>query len=393
MGVRSLRIADLPEVAELHRRVTDSGPKTPQIEEAYHRWFSEALFRDPMAAAHDAVGPLVHEDARGAIDGFLAVSPRRMRIAGTTYVAALSSQLIVDPAARSRLVGFALLRRFLSGPQDLSIADEANEPSARLWRSLGGVSSALYGTAWFRPLRPWSLMAEVVARRRPALRPARTVTSVALRALDAMTIRIPGPQRPAADAELRAESLTAESYLEHAPRFTARSDLVPDHDLDSVRWALSRAKGPGRGAPLEASLLRGKDGEPIGLFVATLPAGGIAEVVHAAATERARRSVIRYMIHRAFEAGALSIGGRVHPPLMRAISQSFGILHARGSHMLLHARRPELLASFDRGVATFSRLEGEWCIRFVPPRASRRRRPAEVARPPSSHPVVLRASP
>jgi GNAT superfamily N-acetyltransferase len=393
MGVRPLRIADLADVAELHRRVTGSGPKTPRIEAAYHRWFSEALFRDPMATAHDAVRPLVHEDERGVIDGFLAVSARRMRIGSKTYLAALSSQFVVDPAARSRLVGFELLRRFLTGPQDLSIADEANEPSARLWRSLGGVSSDLYGTAWFRPLRPCSLMAEIVARRRPALRPARTIASPALRALDAMTIRLPGPQRPAADSELRVEPLTAESYVEHAPRFIARNDLVPDHDIDSVRWALSRAKGPGRGAPLESSLIRGQDGEPLGLYVATLPAGGIAEVVHAAAIERARRPVIRHLIHRAFEAGALSIGGRVHPPLMRAISQSFGILHARGSHMLLHARRPELLAAFDRGVATFSRLEGEWCIRFVPPaRESRRHKAAEVTPTPSSHPA-LAASP
>ncbi len=35
-----------------------------------------------------------------------------------------------------------LLRHFLSGPQDLSFADESNEKSRRIWESLGGATAA-----------------------------------------------------------------------------------------------------------------------------------------------------------------------------------------------------------------------------------------------------------
>jgi GNAT superfamily N-acetyltransferase len=381
MGVRALRPEDVPEVADLHRRVTNAAPRTPEVEGAYRRWFSEAFFADPVSAATEGVDPLVHVDDRGIITGFLGVSARRLRMGGRTFVAALSSQFVVDPEARSQLVAFQILRTLLSGPQDLSIADEANEKSARMWRALGGVSSHLYGSAWIRPLRPLSFVAAVSAHRAPSAALAQRVTSPLLRVLDEALIRLPGPQRPVAPAGLSGEPLTAEALLEVAPRFVERDALVPDHDLASLRWTLSRAPGPGRGAPLECMLVHGENGEPAGMYVTTLPRGGQAQVLHLAASPRAQQPVLHYLVHRALEAGALSLSGRVHPPLMRAVSRVFGFFHTRGPHVLLHARRPELIAAFDRGLATFSRLEGEWCIRFVPPAPNPRHQAAVAVRP------------
>ncbi len=376
MGVRGLRESDLPEVANLHHRVTGESPWTPGLDAAYERWFSEVFFRDPRSATTEGVEPLVHTDERGVIDGFLGVSARRMRMGSRSYLAALSSQFVVAPEARSKLVAFQLLRSLLTGPQDLSIADGANEHSARLWRALGGVSSHLYGTHWIRALRPMSLGAAIGARRRRAVALARPLASPVTRALDEVLLRVPGPHRPAAPAGIRAEPLTPEAFIEHAPRFCERDALVPDHDVASLRWALSRATDLGRGAPLECSLVRAADGEPLGLYVATLPAGELATALHVAASERGQEPVVRYLVHRAFRRGSVSIGGRVHPPLMRALSTAFALFHARSTHMLIQARRPELIEAFDRGVATFSHLDGEWCIRFLPsddvdPRAER----------------------
>ena len=368
MTVRLLRESDIAEVADLHHRVTGGAARPPELTAAYARWLHEAFFLDPTSAAIEAVGSLVHRDDCGAIDGFLGVSARRMRMGTQTFLAAVSSQFVVDPAARSKLVAFALMRRFLSGPQDLSVADEANEPSSKLWRAFGGVSSHLYGTYWIRPLRPVSCAAAFGAKRTRALALARAITAPVARTIDELILRVPGPQRPTPPAGIRAEPLTEEGFIDLAPRFAGREALLPDHDVASLRWSLSRAPAAGRGASLERSLLRDRDGEPVGFYVATLGAGHQAQVLHLAASERAHEPVIRYLVHRAYRSGALSIGGRVQPPLMRALAGSFAFFHKAGPHVLLHARRPELLAAFDRGVAIFSRLEGEWCMRFVDPR-------------------------
>ncbi len=371
MGVRFLRASDIAEAADLHHRVTGETPKTPEMEAAYARWFSEAFFLDPMFEAAEGVGPLVHVNERGVIDGFLGVSARRMRAGKQTYLAALSSQFVVAPEARSKLVALKLLRSFLCGPQDLSIADGANESSAALWRALGGVSSHLYGTHWLRPLRPFSFAAAVGAQRGPAFARARSLTRPVTRALDEVAIRIPGPQRPVAPAGIDAEPLSIEAFVELSPRFAERGALMPDHDVASLRWVLSRTSAMGGGAPLECSLLRVRGGEPVGLYVAILPAGDLARVLHLAASQNAHDPVVRFLVHRAFQRGALSLGGRIQPPLMGAVSRALGFFHKRSSQVLLYARRPELLAAFDRGVAIFSQLEGEWCLRFIYPETRR----------------------
>jgi hypothetical protein len=35
-----------------------------------------------------------------------------------------------------------------------------------------------------------------------------------------------------------------------------------------------------------------------------------------------------------------------------------------GPWVLVHARDPEFVRAFEHGDAFFSRLEGEWCLRF-----------------------------
>jgi len=69
---------------------------------------------------------LVAESDDGRIVGFMGVVPRLMSFAGREITVAVGTQLTVYVDARSRLLGLRLLKRFLKGSQDLSIADYAN---------------------------------------------------------------------------------------------------------------------------------------------------------------------------------------------------------------------------------------------------------------------------
>ena len=63
---------------------------------------------------------------------------------------------MVDPACKDGAAALGLLEKFLSGPQDISIADEANDTARMVWQGLGGQTAYLYSMRWTRPLRPFA---------------------------------------------------------------------------------------------------------------------------------------------------------------------------------------------------------------------------------------------
>jgi len=139
--VRPFVEADIPQVAELHRRVFQTGEApSAELERRYRAYFRGIFLDNPWY--DEEVSPLVYEDADGSIAGFLGVMPRRMSIRGRPIQAAVSSQFIVEPGRRSTMAAVHLMKTFMSGPQDVSIADEANGLSRKLWESLGGTTAS-----------------------------------------------------------------------------------------------------------------------------------------------------------------------------------------------------------------------------------------------------------
>src|SRR5580704_1932886 len=126
--VRPFLERDIPQVTDLHRRVfrTASTPSA-QLERAYKPYLSG--FASDNSRAHPALHSLVYEEGNGTIVGFLSVRRPPMWIRERLMLGAVSSQFIVDEDRRSTLAGLQLLKAFLSGPQELSVVDEANETS------------------------------------------------------------------------------------------------------------------------------------------------------------------------------------------------------------------------------------------------------------------------
>src|SRR5262245_29394336 len=137
MPVRPFREEDGSQVAELHRKVFQTAPAwSMPLESAYCNYFETIFLNNPWA--DPALPSLVFDEADGTITGFLGVRPQPMFFREQAVLAAVGSQLMVDPARRSTLAGVQLLQTFLSGPQDFSLADEANEHPRKIWTALGG---------------------------------------------------------------------------------------------------------------------------------------------------------------------------------------------------------------------------------------------------------------
>src|SRR5687768_15328812 len=150
-GIRGFCEEDIPQVADLHRRVmTVDAPASHGWVQEYRNYFREVFLND---AALDAGLPSLVYQREGRIAGFLGVMPRRMQLHGKPLLAAVCSQFVVDPAERGQ-VGLQMLKRCFAGKQDLSMTDEAADCTRKVWEWCGGVTALPYSLHWIRPLRP-----------------------------------------------------------------------------------------------------------------------------------------------------------------------------------------------------------------------------------------------
>src|SRR5881296_1240974 len=117
--VRPFTEDDIPKVAELHRKVfRTAAESSPRLRAAYVVYFRKIFLDNPWY--EEDLPSLVYQNTDGTIGGFLGVVPRTFSNGGKPIRVALSSQFIVDPRHRAGLVAVQLIKKFLSGPQDLS---------------------------------------------------------------------------------------------------------------------------------------------------------------------------------------------------------------------------------------------------------------------------------
>src|SRR5258708_29545792 len=152
---------EISAAAALFGRVYPKQRWTSQA--ACEAYFREILFNNPWRDL-DLPSWVAEEDGRMA--GFAGVMPRRMLFRGRRIRVAVGCQFMVDPNRRNGLTALQLARAALSGPQDLFIADGANELSRQMWTGLGGTAPVLYNLHWAPPPRPGRFSLSTLERRR-----------------------------------------------------------------------------------------------------------------------------------------------------------------------------------------------------------------------------------
>ena len=147
--IRPLLPDDLDAVTALYEAVARSGSRNPAP--GIREQFERTVLANPQA--DEEMPSLVYDDPAAGIVGFLGSHPRRLTFGERTLRMACSGQLVADPAA-SPGVGALLLRKYMSGPQDLTITDGATETVHGMWTSLGGKASSLASMGWTACSRP-----------------------------------------------------------------------------------------------------------------------------------------------------------------------------------------------------------------------------------------------
>jgi len=350
---------DISQVADLHRRIFGVSDKwSPEL---YRRYFHEVFLNNPWY--DESLCSLVYEEGDRKIGGFLGVVPRPMWMKGRQIRAAVSSQFIVEPQSRFQLAGVQLLKAFLSGPQDLSLADEANDSSRAIWERLGGSTALLYSIHWTCALRPAQYVRLRLGRRK-LLGPVAFLSKPICQAIDSFSA--PAPHNPSRCTGSRClgEDTGVETLLKCSDAFGHSQSLRPEYDRRSLEWLLGRAAETNGHGSFQKVAVRNAARELIGCFLYYLDHHGMGEVLQIGSKKASIHEVLDHLFYHAWRNGAIALRGRLETGLMPELLAWQGLSHHRRYWTLIHSRKPELLDTIHRGDAFLTRLEGEWCMRF-----------------------------
>jgi len=358
--VRSFASSDIPRVAELFLKVFGKGAHHPLTRDEVARSLADVFLDHPWR--HEPLTSFVCETSRGAIAGFLGVTPRRMRFKGRSILMAVSAHLMVDPNERPSLSGVQLQQALFAGPQDLAITDGATDQGLAIWTGLGGTVAALPSMTWLRPLRPAALIAAAVRSKYRMLAPCTAAARPCTSLIDGFLARR-GPhrlrcERPATDgAALSANALLAEI----AERPEDDIDLMPEYDSRAIGWLLARADHLVAPGALQKGVVRNRQGKMLGWYLYHLNLTGVSDVLQVVSTKRGMGEVFDHLCHDAWSRGALGLTGRVDAWMLETVGFKDCILSCGNPWVLAHARDADLLECVCQGRAWFTRLEGEWC--------------------------------
>ena len=368
--VRAFTKEDIPQVADLHRRVNRTADHTSaELLDSYRTYFTQIFLDD--AWRDDDTKSLVYEEAGGRITGFFGAVARRMSFKGEAIRVTVGSQVVVDPSSRG-VAGLKLYSAFLDGPQDLFIGDEANSDIGPLWEGFGGTTSLLYSMYWLYPLRPGQFARAILTKKKflPPLSPrharpllSRLSAPVAW-TLDALAVPMMQKLSGSPECRVSGEELTCETLLSCLAECAGRRSLRPVYDQRSLSWILQRAEQLRRNGRLQKILVKTEEQGIAGWYLYYLEPEGISQVVQLYANPFCAHAVLDHLLQHAESHGATAVSGRMEPSMMQAFSDRHCLFHSGPEWALVYSRRPELLHALDQGDAFFSRLEGEWCLHF-----------------------------
>lgn len=348
--IRTADRDDLAQVVQLYERTMRSGGPAPPPGLA--PYFERTLFDQPWADPD--IPSLVHEADDGIIQGFIGSHVRRLLFDGRPIRMGCAGLLVSDPALRRLAIGAKLLRRYLGGPQDLTITDGATDVVHEMWVGMGGQALFPGSVTWTRLFRPSRAVGDRWLERRPRgrwRRAARPVWSM----LDASTTRFTRPPEP---ADVEVEELTPRAFIEHQPDVVGNARVRVDYDEPFAEWLFREMAAVRTRGSLECRLLR-REGRLLGWYVAYFKPRGLSQVIEVAAIKGALETVLDGLFADAWQSGVAALEGRLERPLYEPLARRRCLLRF-GSRALFNSRDPELTSAISLGRSALSQLNGEW---------------------------------
>lgn len=358
--IRELTRDDLAKLNELHSRgMSVTREEDIRGRRVYEELYPQIFLDHPWSDGRSHC--LVADDSEGRLIGALGVMNRPFVIHERPVTAAISAELFVDPSSRAGLCGIQLLKSFLNGPQDFSVADVANEKTRQIWTRLGGRVLPLYGLTWMAVLSPCRFGVSLALKGSTAGRLVSPLAGFA----DHAARRLIQAESTVDVSSLESEPLTPELMAEHAADLMQHHDLRPEYDNVGTKWLWNRLNfvAPGAG-PSRQTLVRDAKGTPLGWYIYQWKPGRIARVSQLVARRSAEPRVLGHLLRTLKLANISGAVGRMQPEFLESMSDSGCLFRRRSRHVLVHSKNRDLNSAFESRRAFLSMIDGEGAIQL-----------------------------
>jgi hypothetical protein len=322
---------------------------------AHDRGFLSRTLVDSPWADPD-LPSLVAIDEQGDILGFIGAQVRRLQFDDRELRGVCCGHLTVAADRGAGHLGALLLRRVLSGPQDLTWTDSPTEGVVRMWRAFGGHVDHPRSCDWMLVLRPlrWTGGVLTTIARRASIRESMPVAAIPVQAGGRLVPRAFRPRPPA----VGGEDASASEIVDELPALTRGLRLRVAYEQPYLERLLAEVES------VLGSLVRRvvrREGRPIGWYCYLSRPGGASRVLHLCAPEPELDAVVSDLTHDARRRGSAALTGRLEPHLEGPLRRRLAVI-GFARQPLIHVRDPELHALLSTGSALLTRLDGEWYV-------------------------------
>ncbi len=345
--IRPFERSDLPAVASL---LAARLPAWTQDES----FLAETLIDQRWASTE--LPSLVAVGVDGSILGFIGSQVRRMRLDDRILQGVCCSHLVVADDPRVGAAGALLLRRMLSGAQELTWTDTATDGVAQMWRSFGGHIDQARSLDWMLVLRPVRWVRQMLTTRMRRRAPLRELAPARALPFHASGPRFAPTAFPDPPADVRGEDVTTRAIVESIDHLTRDLRLRVDYDQDYLDRLFAQIEAAA--GPLVRRLVRRAD-VVVGWYAYLCRPGGASRVLHVCAPDAEMEAVVGELIDDARDRGSAVLTGRFEPHLRAPLSRRSAVLgFARCP--LIHSRELEVRALLASGSSLLTDLDGEW---------------------------------
>jgi hypothetical protein len=278
-----------------------------------------------------------------------------MTFRGTPVSVGIGQHLMVDKATFAAL---QLFKAFISGPQDISIADLAADVTKKLWERLGGTTAYTHSIFWRKPLRPIATASQY-AKRKKSLSLVGSALAPFASGLDSLLNLIAIAPLHISKPDTRGEELTIDTMLQDLPKFSSGRDLIPAYTKESLKWLFDILSREQRFGALRKVLVKDSVGTNIGWYIYHLNPTGRSEVLQIAGTSGSYREVLHHLLYDAREHGSPEIAGRVDPLFMKEYADRYCLFFPGSAWVLMHSKIPDVVNAINAGNVFLTRLDGD----------------------------------
>jgi hypothetical protein len=354
--IRPFEAGDIDRVAALYNGTFagSAAKASTGLAQSLKEFYLEGPSADPD------IPSLVHVGDGGAISGFVGVNVVPMAFNSRQMKAAFCGALMVEDPKRDPLAGARLLKRFLSGRQDMSISETANKTSLEMSKALKGIAFPGYSLEWMRAFTPASFACDVVFRHSPL----RKVALPVAQGIDRL-VRWSGLDRGLAversgvgKSALALRAVDANGFAEAVEFLTTHYPLRPCWSSDDHGHVVSQAfDKPRYGEPVAMVASKG-EGHVVGAFLYHLPPRGVGRVFQVLALPGMESRAIDCMFADAARRGAAGLRGRTQPAILNGLLGKKAMF-ANASSTVVFSCDEDILDCFRGGRAFVNGIAGE----------------------------------